>query len=47
MIGGGGEEEGEKSLSHLIVDIKHTLLDLLVDLLGCVDECLRKTDRAR
>lgn len=27
-------------MSHLIVDIKHSLLDLLVDLLGCVDERL-------
>lgn len=37
-----GEEERntERSLSHLIVDIKHSLLDLLIDLLGCVDECL-------
>lgn len=27
--------------AHLIVDIKHSLLNLLVDLLGCVDESLR------
>lgn len=37
-----GEEERntEESLSHLIVDIKHSLLDLFIDLLGCVDERL-------
>lgn len=35
------EEEGKKSVSHLVVDIKHSLLDLLIDLLGCVDESLR------
>lgn len=29
------------SASHLIVDIKHSLLDLLIDILGCVDESLR------
>lgn len=34
------ERNTERSLSHLIVDIKHSLLDLLIDLLGCVDECL-------
>lgn len=34
------ERNTEGSLSHLIVDIKHSLLDLLIDLLGCVDECL-------
>lgn len=28
------------TVSHLIVDIKHSLLDLLIDLLGCVDESL-------
>lgn len=32
--------------SHLIVDVKHSLLDLLVDLLGCVDERLRQTGSA-
>lgn len=32
-------------MSHLIVDIKHSLLDLLIDLLGCVDESLRQKVR--
>lgn len=36
-------------MSHLIVDIKHSLLDLLIDLLRCVDESLStagsKTER--
>lgn len=40
-----GEEERKEAeewtASHLVVDVKHSLLDLLVDFLGCVDECLR------
>ena len=30
--------------THLIVDIKNTLLDFLVNFLSCVDESLRKTN---
>lgn len=28
--------------NYLIVDVEDTLLDLLVDLLRCVDECLKR-----
>lgn len=42
-VGDGSEESdssGAKEPAHLVVDVKHSLLDLLVDLLGCVDERL-------
>lgn len=35
------------SVLYLVVDIKHALLDLLIDLLGCVDESLRWRQEAR
>lgn len=38
--GGKKTQHRRNTVSHLIVDIKHSLLDLLIDLLGCVDESL-------
>lgn len=43
----GGGTRGGIGVSYLIVDIEHPLLDLLVDLLGCVDKSLRETWRQR
>lgn len=37
---GGGMLGSNLNTISLVVDIKHALLDLLIDLLGCVDESL-------
>lgn len=39
-----GKKSVQAGAPHLIVDIKHSLLDLLVDLLSCVDESLREKE---
>lgn len=41
------EKQRGFSVLYLVVDIKHALLDLLIDLLGCVDESLRRRQEAR
>lgn len=45
----GGRDGGAENESgpHLVVDVEHSLLNLLVDLLGCVDESLRERERQR